>query len=232
MNLIRGALRNNCFVALQETGLNANNIEVFKKQFPGIFTSNLAILFPSNPIQIIEVHQNYQRILGTVFIDHTGTKRGMINLHGPHGNVSLKESFLKKIDTMASGFQDRHEEIVLTILGDFNIYLDSHDTSHNFLLSIMYDYNLVDSFRHALPDVSKHPGFTRRNWIGQKHSASRIDGIFIDRSFIDTIKIHTELTRTTSDHSALQISLTKGNSTHKPKTSHPYFNDYFFRTGI
>merc|ERR1712082_391830 len=212
MNLIRKALKDNCFIALQETRLNANNIEVFKKQFSGIFAGSLAILFPKDPIQIIEVHQNDQRVLCTVFIDHTGTKRGIINLHGPHGNLSRKENFLKKIDTMASGFQDRHDEIVLTILGDFNIHLDSHDTSHSFLLSIMYDYNLVDSYRHALPDVSKHPGFTRRNWVGQKQSASRIDGIFIDKSFIDTIRIHTKLTKTTSDHSALQISLTKENA--------------------
>ena len=66
-----------------------------------------------------------------------------------------------------------------------------------------------------------------RNWAGQRSSASRIDGVFISRTNIDKMSITPELTTTVSDHSVLQIGITRVNTSYKPRTKHPVFNDYF-----
>ena len=85
----------------------------------------------------------------------------------------------------------------------------------------------MDSYRQAHPDPLTHLGYTRQNWAGQRSSTSRINGVFISRNNIDKINIEPELKTTISDHAILQIGITKANTSSKPKTKHPVFNDYF-----
>ena len=117
--------------------------------------------------------------------------------------------------------KDRHSDLDITVLRNFNVHLDSSTTVHTYLQSIMFDFNLTDAYRHAHPDPATHPGFTRRNWTGQKTSASRIDGIFICQANIDKLKVKPELIATVSDHSVLKINITKENIPFQPKSKAP-----------
>ena len=225
MAFLKSALRKQYIICLQETKLSPNSLKLFQSHFSGFFSTNLCILLPFVPIQILEVKESERHIIAC-FIDNVGKKQIIVNIHGVHGNAEDKMRFLKLIDNTLTDILYRHCDSTLTFLGDFNIHLDSHNTTHTFLLSLMFDYNLTDAYREAFPDPISHPGFTRMNWAGQKKSASRIDGIFISRAHIDKLAISPNLTKTISDHMILQIDISHINSPHKPRVKHPSFNDY------
>ena len=107
MKIIRSASRDQYIIALQETKLKTQAIDLLKTQFSGFFTNNLAIILPGKPLQTFEIHKG-ERHLAVVFIDNVGSKQLILNLHGPHGNLETKKSFLKNIDNVMADITDRH----------------------------------------------------------------------------------------------------------------------------
>ena len=219
------------FIFLQETNINTHFIAQrytadmgFKNSIfsLGTYARGVSIIQTSDKYTVTHTHTDDEGRLAIIRVENENNKYTLVNIYAPVRHADKPAFFLKLEEILEKNFTDD----TLILGGDFNFTHASIDRqgakinnqNKQWLEHTLHTFNLVDAYRTTYP-TGRDTTFKHNSIVAK----SRLDRFYVPNEKEITMVCRLEETLGYTDHKAVCIRLSNGETDHARQRGSPHW---------